>query len=117
MNGPFYCGVSVVLNVSAFTIGFNTPTSTSKTLEIAWRFAGESGMVITGNNEVGLSQHQPLFNATWISAFAEEDEYLWFGSLSVCKLVLENISIVASAKVYSHSLSALYLNGNFISLL
>ena len=55
VKGPFYSGVSVVLSVGEFSIGFNTPTSTSKTLAIAWRFAGEEGMVLTVGNQKGNS--------------------------------------------------------------
>lgn len=76
VTGPFFSGVSVVLNLSRFTIGFHLPTSTSKTKEIAWRFAGEEGMVIRIGNGPRLSRIQPLFNATWISAFVEEDEHV-----------------------------------------
>ena len=108
VKGPFFSGVSVVLNLSEFSIGFNTPTSTTKTKEIAWRFAGEEGMVITvGNQKSGHSKYQPLFNATWISNFVEEDEYLWFGS--VFKLSVESISVVASSRNYRRSMTALYL--------
>ena len=107
VEGPFFCGVNVVLNLSEFSIGFNTPTSTTKTKEIAVRFAGERGMVITVGNQKGWSKRQPVFNATWISAFCEEDEYLWFGS--VHRLSVEAISIVALARTHRQSIGALYL--------
>ena len=107
VKGPFFSGVSVVLSVGEFSIGFNTPTSTSKTLAIAWRFAGEEGMVLTVGNQKGLSYRQPLLNATWISSFVEEDEYLWFGS--IWKLSVDNITIVASSRSYRQSIAALYL--------
>ena len=48
-----------------------------------------------------------MFNATWISAFVEEDEYLWFGSTH--KLSVEGIVIVASTRNYAQSIAALYL--------
>ncbi|MCP3656309.1 MAG: hypothetical protein GY766_15625, partial [Herbaspirillum sp.] len=96
-----------VLNLSEFSIGFNTPTSTSKTIEVAWRFAGSGGMVITVGNEKGESEWQPLFNATWISAYAEEDEYFWFGSYY--KLSVDDVAIVASSRVYRKSLASLWL--------
>ena len=106
IKGPFFSGVSTVLNMSAFNIGFNAPTSTSKTAEIAWRFAGEEGMMITVGNEEAISAAQPVFNATWISKFVEEDEYFWFGS--VFKLIVRGISIVSSTRVYRKSTKALY---------
>ena len=107
IKGPFYCGVSVVLSVSEFRIGFNTPTSTSKTREIALRFAGEGGMILTVGNQKGDSRDQPLFNVTWISSFVEEDEYFWFGAYY--GLSVDDIAIVASARSYRRSLGALYL--------
>lgn len=113
ITGPFYSGVSVVLNLSEFSIGFNTPTSTSKTKEIAMRFAGSKGMVMAVGNERGNSAYQPLFNATWVSAFVEEDEYFWFGSTD--KLSAENINIVRSARVYSDSIFMLYFFDGLLS--
>ena len=107
IKGPFYCGVSVVLSVSEFRIGFNTPTSTSKTREIALRFAGEGGMILTVGNQKGFSRSQSLFNVTWISSFVEEDEYFWFGSYQ--GVSVDDIAIVASARSYRRSLGALYL--------
>ena len=106
VKGPFFSGVSVVLNLSEFSIGFNTPTSTTMTREIALRFAS-NGMVITIGNQKGMSKLQPVFSAKWISAFSEEDEYLWFGS--VFKLSVENIFILESSKSYKQSIGALYL--------
>merc|ERR1719242_1364310 len=70
-------------------------------------------MITVGNQKTLDSKQQPLFNATWISAFAEEDEYLWFGS--VYGLSVEAISIVASSRVYHRSIGALYLFGAALS--
>ena len=106
VNGPFYSGVSVVLNVSEFSIAFNSPTSTTQTMEVALRFAGSNGMILTVNND-DESRQQPLLNASWISCYAEEDEYLFFGSFY--KLKMQNISIIDSARTYRKSISALYL--------
>ena len=105
VSGSFFSGVSVILNISQFSIGFNCPTSTSMSVEIAWRFAGEEGMVLTVSNTDFAPSMQPVFNATWISAFAEEDEYLFFGSFF--KVKLANIAIVSSCRVYKQSLVAL----------
>merc|ERR1719242_1988359 len=63
-------------------------------------------MILTVNND-DMSKHQPLLNATWISCYAEEDEYLFFGSFY--KLKMQNISIIDSARTYRKSISALYL--------
>ena len=113
VKGPFFSGVSVVLNLSQFNIGFNAPTSTSKTAAIAWRFAGEEGMMLTVGNQDGVSAGQPVFDATWISCFVEEDEYFWFGS--VFKLLLETISIVATSRSYRKSIAGLCLMDALLS--
>ena len=113
VKGPFFSGVNVVLNLSEFSIGFNTPTSTTMTREIAFRFAGSNGMIITIGNQRAWSSKQPVFKAKWISAFNEEDEYLWFGS--VYRLSLENIFILESKRSYKQSIGALYLFGAALS--
>ena len=107
IKGPFFSGVSAVLNLSGFRLRFDTPTSTSKSKEIAWRFAGTGGMVIAVGNQKNESKCQPLFEATWISAFAEEDEYLWFGN--IYGVSVEDVVIVASSRAYRHSVAALDL--------
>ena len=107
VTGPFFTGVSVVLNVSEFSIGFNTPTSTSKSWEIAWRFAGTDGMVMTVDNQKAGSSWQPLYNATWISNFVEEDEYFWFGFTD--KLSVDDITMVETTRSYAQSMSVLYM--------
>jgi len=51
-RGPFFCGVSAVLNIPQFAIRLNAPTSTSLHIEVAMRFAGGTdGMIIQLNNE------------------------------------------------------------------
>ena len=64
-------------------------------------------MVITVDNQKGYSQNQPVFNATWISAYAEEDEYFWFGSY--CKLSVDDVVIISSSRVYRKSVFTLWL--------
>ena len=106
----YFSGVSKVLNIGQFNIGFNTPTSTSRTKEIALIFAGEGGMLLTVDCQREWDKWvQPVFDTTWISAFVEEDEYLWFGNVGAGGLELKDIAIMASARVYRQSLHALYL--------
>lgn len=80
IKGPFYTGMSVVLNMPHFMIRLCSPTSTSKQIEVAIKFGGEQGMVI----ELNSVDHQGIdefnanyvrtFNCSWISRFKEEDE-------------------------------------------
>merc|ERR1719334_2806135 len=51
-KGPFYCGMSCVLNIPQFSIRLNGPTSTSLRIEVAMRFGGVEGMIIQLNNEL-----------------------------------------------------------------
>jgi len=106
VKGPFFSGVNCVLNVSEFAIGFNAPTSTSKSFAVARRFADMNGMVITVNNEDTWPSYQPVFDTTWISMFNEEDEYLWFGS--VFKLTLTNILRIFDEKGSKKIISAFW---------
>merc|ERR1712087_93256 len=116
-SGPFFTGMSIVMKLPQFTIGFQGPTSTSKKREIAWRFAGPNGMVIELKNKEGSSAFEPLWNASWLSAFPEEDERIWCGSifsLQVCTVV-----IVKGARDYKKSIAAFYkfdalVSGEFI---
>ena len=107
VTGPFYTGVNVVLNLSQFSIGLNVPTSTSRTKEIAANFAGEKGMLVVVGNQKGNSKQQPLFDASWISAYLEENECFWFGS--VWRLSVERISLMRKQTTLTSGIAALYL--------
>ena len=72
--GPFYTGMDCVLNVPEFALSLQGPTSSSRELSIAWRFAGHSGMVITLDNSTGVSAEERFVNVRWLSSFPEEDE-------------------------------------------
>merc|ERR1711971_1276288 len=50
-RGPFFTGMSVVLNIPSFAINLQGPTSTSKQKEVAMRFAGHDGLIIKLSNE------------------------------------------------------------------
>merc|ERR1711971_237138 len=50
-RGPFFTGMSVVLNIPSFAINLQGPTSTSKQNEVAMRFAGHDGLIIKLSNE------------------------------------------------------------------
>ena len=117
-SGPFFCGINCVLNVPQFAVSFQCPTSTTKTKEIALRFAGESGMMMVLNNESGVSKYEMFFNAKPLSAFPEEDERLFIGSTRY--LTVESLVVIQSAKNYRLSIGAFakfdqVLNGQFVS--
>ena len=121
-NGPFWLGLNVVLTLNEFSIGFNVPTSTSKTMEIAITFAGKGGMVMQVNNWRGDSASQPFLDTRWFSAHPEEDERLWSGNifkLSVEKVdrIQPNGSFDASMMyLFDAALSGSKIKGTFLSL-
>eukprot|EP01084_Bolivina_argentea_P299355 516003_1 len=79
-KGPFYCGLSVVLIVSQANIRLCPPTSTSKQLAVATKFAGDRGMVIQFMNDGHVGSHMlRCFNCTWLSNYKEEEERLFIG--------------------------------------
>ena len=103
-EGPFYTGMSFVMNIPEFTIGLQGPTSTSKQKAVAVRFAGDGGLVIKLNNSKGNSTVERFIDSSWISCYPEEDERIFFGS--VYQLTLQTIIIIDSGKNYKQSIAA-----------
>ena len=121
-NGPFLCGLSCVLSVPEMAISFHCPMSTTKTKEIAARFATESGMVLRLTNRIngtGLDRGkggERCFNVKPFTAFAEEDERLFFGSTEATHLLMLGVTVISTNKNYAKILTAfskldLVLNG------
>ena len=86
--GPYYCGMSIVLNMPAFNIRLCAPTSTSVHIEVAMKFStdqGNKGMIIQFNNP-NTSQYYYLrgFNVSWISKYSEEAERYVFCVCCFC---------------------------------
>ena len=74
LKGPFYCGMSVVLNISQFNMKLLSPTSTSVELSVAIKFSGNNGMILELNNVDGDSRYVMGMDCSWISRYKEEDE-------------------------------------------
>ena len=107
VSGPFYCGMSNVLRMSQFNIRINSPLSTSKELEVAYKFAERYGIIIQLNN-VGHknAKHLRTFPCHWISDYSEENEYLFAGGQYSIKV--ESIRIVQTSKNYAEFCDALF---------
>ena len=73
--GPFFCGMSIQMPLPSFNIKLNSPTSTSRAKEVAIRFSGEDGILITFNNN-GLHENDrtAFCDASWLSRYKEEEE-------------------------------------------
>ena len=64
-----FTGMSQVMIVPQFFITLNSPTSTSRHLEVADKFSGDDGMIIQ------IDQYwAPAIDCAWISKFKEEAE-------------------------------------------
>ena len=73
LKGPFYSGMSMVLNIPEFNIRLISPTSTSLHIEVAMKFSGEQGIIIELNNDK-VGHYTQALDVSWISRFAEEEE-------------------------------------------
>ena len=74
--GPFYSGLSKVINFPNFFIRLSSPTSTSIHIEVAMKFSGDQGMIMKLNNPKGSNQCRLLrgFDCSFISLYEEEAE-------------------------------------------
>ena len=95
----FFSGIKVEMNMPQFQVGFVGPTSTSWVKEVAINFAGERGMLVC--TEGGRNK---CFEASWLSAFPEEKEVLFFGSRK--RATLSSIIVARSAKNYHVAVGA-----------
>eukprot|EP01084_Bolivina_argentea_P000509 954_1 len=106
-KGPFYCGISNVMNVPAFNIRLCGPTSTSKYKEIAIRFATRNGMIMQLNNTgdwYGRNLH--FFDCSWISTYSEEEERLFFGG--AIRIRVESVTIIETKQNFRDFFRAMF---------
>ena len=86
--GPYYCGLSCVMAIPQFNIRLNGPTSTTKRVEVAQKFSNNDGIIITfNNNGFWGSQSLTAFDASWISNYGSEGEYIWCGGFMQIRIV------------------------------
>jgi len=104
--GPFFTGMKGVMNVPSFSMSPNGPTSTSAQPSVAARFAGDGGMIIVLDTRFGHNQLEHCFDCSWLSAFNEEDERFWFGS--IWKMQVTTVLLIKSNRDYRRSISAFY---------
>ena len=90
---PYFTGLSYQLHIPQFQIGLIGPTSTSMAKEIAVNFAGERGMLI-----ILKGGRSKCFDASWLSAYPEEEERIFCGSTD--RETVTSIVLVDSCKNY-----------------
>ena len=74
LKGPFFCGMSTILNIPQFSMYIYSPLSTSVHLEVALQFSGESGMILEMDNSQGRCKSLQGMDVSWISRYREENE-------------------------------------------
>ena len=74
LNGPFHCGMSIVLNIPQFNMFIYSPLSTSIHSEVAIKFSGDKGMILEMDNSKGRGKRLCGMDCSWISRYKEEAE-------------------------------------------
>ena len=74
LEGPFYCGMSIVLKIPEFNMFINCPVSTSIHITVAMKFSGRKGMILEMDNSKRSGRHLRGMDCSWISRYKEEDE-------------------------------------------
>eukprot|EP01084_Bolivina_argentea_P226122 382001_1 len=108
LRGPFFSGISMVMNMPSFNIRLCAPTSTSIQIEVAIKFSTTDGMIIEFDTPNNSPQHKYLkaFNVSWISRYKSEDERLFFGGFYFTKIV--SVRIRSSNENFEKFMHALY---------
>merc|ERR1712187_616578 len=99
----------------------NSPTSTSKQIEVAIKFSGTSGVGFTLGNPNGYYDYQYKYlrgiHCSWLSKFMEEDEVLFFGGFYPIKVM--NLRLIQTKQNFKKLVSAIFyfdllLNGAWL---
>ena len=98
-------GLNCVLPIPQFNIRLFAPTSTSKYIEVATRFSGDDGMIITFNNDIWSGCR--FFDCSWISRFLDEDERVFVNG--TFPLRVQAVRITATSQRYTKSIESLFL--------
>eukprot|EP01084_Bolivina_argentea_P025579 47571_1 len=107
-KGPFYCGISVVMNIPQFSIRLSAPTSTSKQIQVAINFATKTGMILQVNNYGARDMDfLRLFDCCWISNYGEEDECLFMGGDR--RVRIQSVRIISSGLNFGIFMHSLYV--------
>eukprot|EP01084_Bolivina_argentea_P011292 21109_1 len=108
IHGPFFCGMSFVMNMPEMMVSLNGPTSTSQNMEVSINFAKRDGIIIElNNNGNSCGSDIPIFDCSFISSYGEESECLFFGSKQRIRIV--SVRIVKDCLNYGEHCKALYI--------
>ena len=108
LRGYFFTGMNMKLSLPSFAMRLNSPTSTSKQIEVALKFAGSEGVVITFDNPPDDFRYCWLrgWDCAWISSFKEEDEVLFFGGFHMIRV--HNLRLIKTRQNLKKFMKALF---------
>eukprot|EP01084_Bolivina_argentea_P043418 80008_1 len=112
-RGPFYCGMSIVLNIPSFAIYLKGPCSTSKEMAVSLNFAKRDGIVIQLQNDSGNGSRQRFLDCSFVSNYVEEAEMLFIAG--DYRLRIESIRIIETAQNFQKFFCSFYLFDCMIS--
>ena len=72
--GPFYTGMSFIMNIPQFSMRLCSPTSTSMQIQVAMKFSGNNGIIFQLNTNNIYGDGLAAFDVSWLSRYKEEDE-------------------------------------------
>eukprot|EP01084_Bolivina_argentea_P210260 357952_1 len=105
LQGPFFCGMDFAMVIPEYDLRLCGPTSTSRQIAVATRFAGNNGIIIQVNN-ISFANQLTAFDCCWVSTFAGEDEYLFIGGQYTIKL--ESIRLKKTKQNFQHFFQSLH---------
>eukprot|EP01084_Bolivina_argentea_P069294 126113_1 len=126
LSGPFYCGMDNQMVVSEVHMFLSGPTSTSRSEEVAMRFASDGGITLRlGNTETDINNHLRGFPCNWISCYCEEEEVIFDGG--EFPIIIQSIILMETRKHYKELFNICFvleamingsiLNGHYINTL
>eukprot|EP01084_Bolivina_argentea_P093077 167418_1 len=108
-KGPFFCGLNFIMVIPLFNLRLCSPTSTTKQIEVATRFADDEGIIIQMNNNGNANSCMLRgWNCTWLSIHPGEDEILWMGGRYPIKLETIKIKTTEQLENYSEYFKTLF---------
>ena len=106
-RGPFFSGMSKVMIIPEIMVRLNGPCSTTKSIEVATRFAGSDGIIIQMDNQSYRQSHYlKCFDMNWISQYQGENEYLWIGGS--LRIRIATIIMISTSNNYQSYFKSLY---------
>eukprot|EP01084_Bolivina_argentea_P068582 124827_1 len=112
-RGPFFTGLSFILNIPSFAIYLKGPCSTSKDIEVAINFATRDGMIMELQNDTAHGEQQSFFDCSWVSKHVEENERLFIAA--DYRIRVQSIHLVETRQDFQDFAHAFYVLDHMLS--